>query len=94
MTFPDYIFLEANPHYYDYIHDIKLDNGVIELSDGGGQCMNFEAEGTYTVEMEDENNGILKFKVQGYDEVEVKFKREIGTYRLKEYAPFRRIKYL
>ena len=40
--------LSANPHYYDYIHYMSFEeDGTIELSDGGGQFMNFEATGKY-----------------------------------------------
>lgn len=84
MTFPDSFCLEANPLYYDYVHCIHLINGKIKLFDGGCQHMDIEEEGIYTIKMEDENNGILKFRVDGYDEVEVKFKREIGIFRLED----------
>lgn len=38
----DRLVIEANPHYYDYCHEIRLNNKTMNfnLADGGGQKMN------------------------------------------------------
>lgn len=42
------IHLEANPHFYDYLHRISLyDNGTCEFVDGGGQCINLAIKGEF-----------------------------------------------
>ncbi len=57
----DTITLEANPHYYDYIHRISLrkSNNSFELCDGGGQMINVIYQGYF----EDKDNQLtLNFK--------------------------------
>lgn len=45
--------LIANPHLYDYIHDLRFgDNGTVELVDGAGQLLTTRARGTYTTHEE------------------------------------------
>lgn len=40
--------LAANPHFYDYLHDIRLaEDGTCEFNDGGGQRINYVLKGTY-----------------------------------------------
>lgn len=69
--------LSANPHYYDYLHSIRLcpskineNEGKIELVDGGGQCVSFEGFGDYKIE----NNDIMSYlyvynlKKKNYDD--------------------------
>jgi len=57
---PAEYFLTANPGFYDYIHNIRLHkNGVAELSDGGGQSINFLGRGKYTLELEETRGKIM-----------------------------------
>jgi hypothetical protein len=51
------VILSANPHFYDYIHCMKLENGLSEkeewdeviLLDGAGQCIQMNKTGEYRV---------------------------------------------
>lgn len=91
----------ANPHYYDYIHWFKLfsekDNeyGTIKMCAGGGQKVDFYAEGEYSMNFIDKNNGSLVIKnltekcpynedpeIEEYPEYEIGFKIEDGQYLL------------
>ena len=83
----------ANPHYYDYIHTFTLlsknehdDYGKIKMCAGGGQSIDFVAEGEFRLDFLNDNEGVLiiknlyeNFKLDDY---EVKFKREYGNYIL------------
>ena len=75
--------LNANPHYYDYIHHMNFgEDGTVELWDGGGQCMNFEATGTYKFTFDNDKYGKLTIKLKGRDDIEVKFGIEKGPFFL------------
>ena len=60
MTDIKYCYREvfnANPHYYDYIHTFTLfseteddEHGKITMCAGGGQKIDFVAEGNYVVD--------------------------------------------
>jgi len=85
----------SNPHYYDYIHNFTLrtKNGTISMCSGGGQRIDFIAEGEYCIKFIDKVEGILsiknlyesdpynrdkeRIKIDDYD---VKFKVEHGRY--------------
>jgi hypothetical protein len=45
----DKFVLEANPHFYDYLHKIELnlDDDGCRFLDGAGQCLQLEIGGTY-----------------------------------------------
>ena len=81
MEFPR--CLAANPHYYDYMHYMFFDEDKIEMGDGGGQSMNFEAIGRYSVKFENDSNGILSIDMDDYEPMDVKFEIEKGPFRLE-----------
>jgi len=71
------IHLEANPHWYDYLHSLILNqNGSCSFADGGGQKMNGEWKGTWelleetTIEMDGFKLRLLYTKSSFYDEHE------------------------
>ena len=91
----------ANPQFYDYIHWFKLfsekDNeyGTIKMCAGGGQKIDFYAEGEYSMNFIDDNNGSLVIKnlsekypynddqeIAKYPDYEINFKLEDGRYIL------------
>lgn len=42
--------LVANPHWYDYLHHIKIEtDGSLEMVDGGGQVINAVVKGRLTI---------------------------------------------
>lgn len=56
--------LEANPHFYDYLHRISLyDDGTCEFVDGAGQCVNLAIKGEFYFNYNDdkEDSGYIKF---------------------------------
>lgn len=63
------LFLVANPHYYDYLHDIRLSaDGTCEFNDGGGQVLNYELKGTYhRQDKKDDANKRFIFTLGGDD---------------------------
>lgn len=56
------LHLIANPHYYDYLHDIRfsVDGKTCEFNDGGGQVLNYELTGTY---IKDNEKKCFKFNL-------------------------------
>lgn len=88
----DYLFennflrFEANPHYYDYIHNIVLySDKTFELCDGAAQMINSIYKGTYKIE---NNQIIFYFKIwqNPYEKTDKIFlnKTIIINYRLIE----------
>lgn len=46
--------MSANPHYYDYIHWIRLESdGTVRMVDGGGQVLRREIRGRFRVLVEE-----------------------------------------
>ena len=59
------LHLEANPHFYDYLHRISLyDGGKCGFVDGGGQCVSLDIEGIYECQYDDEkqDSGSVEFR--------------------------------
>ncbi len=52
------LVMSANPHYYDYIHWIRLEaDGSVRMVDGGGQALRRELRGKFRV-LVDEHGGV------------------------------------
>lgn len=58
---PVRLVLEANPHYYDYLHRITIKGDACKMLDGGGQCMQLKTRGTVQITKKSETTGIMKF---------------------------------
>lgn len=58
------LVLEANPHYYDYLHRITIQGNNCKMLDGGGQCLQLKTRGTVQITMPlvaGETTGSMKF---------------------------------
>lgn len=83
----DTITMEANPHFYDYIHRISLrkSNKSFEVCDGGGQMINVIYQGFY----EDEDNQLtlhFKYVIDPYEKY--KHKSDINKELDMEKSPY------
>lgn len=86
----EYKFI-ANPHYYDYIKEMFLKDGNIEMVYGECQCVRFEVVGKYEIEFIDNESGILitknlkeKDSDTEIDNFNINFKKEKGCFILKK----------
>lgn len=55
------LVLEANPHYYDYLHRITIQGNNCKMLDGGGQCLQLKTCGTVQITKNSETTGNMKF---------------------------------
>ena len=83
----DTITIEANPHFYDYIHRISLrkSNQSFELCDGGGQMINVIYQGFY----EDKDNQLIlnfKYMIDPYEKY--KHMKEVNKELDMEKSPY------
>ena len=82
----------ANPHYYDYIKEMVLKDGKIEMVYGECQSVRFDAIGKYEFKFINEESGILIIKnlkekdsdIEIYDNFNISFKKEKGCFILKK----------
>jgi hypothetical protein len=58
---PEYC-LAANPHLYDYLHQLCFrENGTVELLHGSGQFLRTRAIGQYAINEVNETTALVKF---------------------------------
>jgi hypothetical protein len=86
--------LVANPHFYDYIHLLKIEpNNRIEMIDGAGQALNAIASGRLRVTTVDEESAEFEFSdlteldpygkrevIRRLDPFHIRVKKEIGVF--------------
>lgn len=84
----------ANPHYYDYIHFIKLkEGGEVDMVAGGGQALHRQLLGRYELSFPGEDEAVIRFfditDVNPYDNAVVRERYDEMTYRIHmETGPF------
>lgn len=90
----EYKFI-ANPNYYDYIKEMVLKDGNIEMVYGECQSIRFEVVGKYEIKFIDNELGILitkdlkeKDSDIEIDNFNINFKKEKGCFILKKEIPW------
>ena len=69
-AFKETIVLEANPHYYDYIHRLTLNpDKTCNFIDGGGQFINGHWSGTWTISLSEKLLKLTYHEVDNYGQI-------------------------